>query len=127
MRGCFSYGCLTGRGRSHRDDAAPPRGGAGAVGPARPRGALAGGGVAMEGRMGTRGWRVGRRRLLAVTGAGGAAAFVAACGGDKDSKDSGEAIREATVISSTAAPSTQGGTPKPGGTLNLATTGNAPL
>jgi ABC-type transport system substrate-binding protein len=73
---------------------------------------------------------VARRRFLAVAGTSGAgAAFLAACGGSSknDNQGSGNgAIREATVISSTAVAAATG-TPKPGGTLNLAATGNAPL
>lgn len=75
---------------------------------------------------------VGRRRLIALTGAAGAgAAFLAACGGSskKDDTSSGSnAVKEATVISSTSvAGAAKLGTPKPGGNLNLAATGNAPL
>ncbi len=58
---------------------------------------------------------------------GAAAAFAAACGGDSDSPDSGSgAVQEATVISSTRTAADQG-QPKPGGTLSLRASGNAPL
>lgn len=72
---------------------------------------------------------IARRRLLAVGGASTAgAAFLAACSGSSknDTPGSSSGVREATIIAGTAAAATQG-TPKPGGTLNLATTGNAPL
>src|SRR5215212_7700963 len=70
---------------------------------------------------------LGRRRLMVATGASGAAAaFLAACGGGDSKKDAGGAVQEATVISSTPA-AAQPGTPKPGGTMSLRMSGNAPL
>ena len=75
--------------------------------------------------------RMARRRLLALAGTGSAsAAFLAACGSDKETGSNpgsgGSAVRDATVISATPAAAALG-TPKPGGTLQLAATGNAAL
>lgn len=79
-----------------------------------------------------RSWQ--RRQVLGTGLGAGAAAFLAACGGDsKDDGSSGSGsggsgtIREATVISSTQVAGATQGTPKPGGTLSLAATGNPPL
>jgi peptide/nickel transport system substrate-binding protein len=70
---------------------------------------------------------VGRRRLMALTGTATAgAALLAACGGDSDSQNGGSTVQEATVVSSTRTAADQGA-PKPGGTLNLRVSGNAPL
>jgi len=70
-----------------------------------------------------------RRRLLGVALAGGAgAAFLAACGGSKDDSASDSRAAPAqglAVASSTRAAETA--QPKPGGTLNLRQSANAPL
>jgi peptide/nickel transport system substrate-binding protein len=73
--------------------------------------------------------RLARRRLLGAALAGGAgAAVLAACGGDKEEGAKGEATAApqglAVATSTRAAEAAQ---PKPGGTINLRQSGNAPL
>jgi peptide/nickel transport system substrate-binding protein len=68
---------------------------------------------------------VARRRLLAGAAAGGlSAAFLAACGGSKGSSGGG-GVQDATIAPSTRVAETS--QPKPGGTINLRQSANAPL
>jgi peptide/nickel transport system substrate-binding protein len=73
-------------------------------------------------RRGLSGRRLPRRRLLASgTVAGGSALLLAACGGGKDSPSTGASAPSGgnVIVAAT-------GTPKPGGTINIAATDDAP-
>jgi peptide/nickel transport system substrate-binding protein len=68
--------------------------------------------------------RLGRRSALGLGAAAGGAAFLAACGGSKDS-DSGDPSAEFTVAPSTR--QAEAGTPKPGGSVAVRLAANPPL